>query len=202
MTSVLNLTELGSHIINGQEIGSRAVDHGQPVESINPFSGETVWIGQSATSETLDAAIAAARAAFPAWARLGFERRHELLSRFVQLVQEQSEALTRLIATEAGKPLWRTADEAVQEALRTLRSAGEEPTESVAMELEKAFGAPHRGAERLELLAQRLVERRAGIARGEGVRIYREPAPPKPRRRHLKISRPPGAVEPVIRFDK
>jgi succinylglutamic semialdehyde dehydrogenase len=111
MTTVTNLIELGSHIINGQEIESDKDSDVDRVESINPFSGETLWVGEAATSETVDAAVAAARAAFPAWARMTFSDRHQLVSRFVALVKEESEALTRLIAAEAGKPLWESKTE-------------------------------------------------------------------------------------------
>ena len=109
MTSLSTLPDFGSHIIDGNEL--RPSFGAERVESLNPFSGETLWCGDAASRETVDRAITAARAAFSAWSRLGFERRHELLSRFVQLVQEQADALTRLIASEAGKPLWESKAE-------------------------------------------------------------------------------------------
>lgn len=112
MKSFLNLNELGSHIINGKELGPTRAPESHQVESLNPFSGESLWVGESATPETVDTAICAARAAFPAWARLDISRRHSLLSQFVALVQEKAEELTQLIATEAGKPLWESKVEA------------------------------------------------------------------------------------------
>jgi succinylglutamic semialdehyde dehydrogenase len=56
--------------------------------------------------------VHAARNAFPSWARLEFAERENYLSRFVKLVQEHLPALTELIATEAGKPLWESKVEA------------------------------------------------------------------------------------------
>ncbi|HEY5214952.1 MAG TPA: succinylglutamate-semialdehyde dehydrogenase [Acidobacteriaceae bacterium] len=106
MTDSLDISNFPCHIINGQEIKSQSIAEPNRVESINPFSGELLWLGEAASSATVDAAVAAARAAFPAWARLGFSERHALLTRFVELVKEEAETLTRLIATEAGKPLW------------------------------------------------------------------------------------------------
>jgi succinylglutamic semialdehyde dehydrogenase len=112
MTNIFNIADLGSYIINGQEIKPTVSGTIERVESINPFSGEVLWAGKAADTETVDAAVAAARAAFPGWARLEFSERHTFLSRFVELVQEHSDALTRLIATEAGKPLWESKTEA------------------------------------------------------------------------------------------
>ena len=112
MTQLFNLTNLGSFIINGQEIRSTSIPAPERVESINPFSGELLWVGESATTQTVNEAVAAARKAFPAWARLSVSQREQFLSRFVALVQEHAEPLTRLIATEAGKPLWESKTEA------------------------------------------------------------------------------------------
>jgi len=111
MTTVSDLNQLGSHIIAGAEVGSDAAGT-TDIESINPYSGERLWVGESASRSVVDRAVAAARAAFPAWAALEFSERYGLLTRFVELVQQQSEGLTRLIAAEAGKPLWESKAEA------------------------------------------------------------------------------------------
>ena len=111
MKNIFDLANLGSYIINGQEIKPAVIGTIDRVESINPFSGEVLWTGKAADAEIVNAAVAAARAAFSGWAKLEFSERHKLLSRFVELVQEHSEALTRLIATEAGKPLWESKTE-------------------------------------------------------------------------------------------
>ena len=112
MKNLFDVASLGSHIVNGEEIRSAPGCQTDRIESINPFTGDLLWIGGAATSETVDSAIAAARAALPAWAKLDFSERHRFLSRFVELVQEHSESLTHLIATEAGKPLWESKMEA------------------------------------------------------------------------------------------
>jgi succinylglutamic semialdehyde dehydrogenase len=111
MTHTFDTAAFPSHIIDGQEIMfDRGVESHQ-VQSINPFSGELLWVGESASSDTVDAAVASARAAFPKWARLDFSERHELLTRFVELVKQEAETLTLLIAMEAGKPLWESKAE-------------------------------------------------------------------------------------------
>ena len=49
-------------------------------------------------------AMAAARAAFPAWAALGFAERGRLLLRLRTAILEDGDALAALIAREQGKP--------------------------------------------------------------------------------------------------
>jgi succinylglutamic semialdehyde dehydrogenase len=112
MNNIFNLVSLGSHIIDGKEIKSNSNHETGRIESINPYSGEILWVGEAATAKTVDAAVAAARSAFPAWAKLDFGERHKILSKFVELVQNNMEALSGLIAAEAGKPLWESKIEA------------------------------------------------------------------------------------------
>jgi succinylglutamic semialdehyde dehydrogenase len=101
-----------AHIVGGREINSVAAGSRERVTSINPFSGDTLWEADAADSVVVDAAISAARAAFPSWASLDFSERETLLSKFVELVRENIGMLTDLIATEAGKPLWESKIEA------------------------------------------------------------------------------------------
>lgn len=95
-----------------------------------------------------------------------------------------------------------TADAAVQEVLKTLRTAGEGIDDTVVLQVENAFGAPHRGRDRLERLAERHLEDRASRGYGATGSGYLEAEPKRSVRRRLTISRPPGSAEPVIRFDR
>jgi hypothetical protein len=96
-----------------------------------------------------------------------------------------------------------TTDAAVQEVLKTLRTAGETIDDTVLLQVEDAFGAPHRGRDRLERLAERHFGDRAS-PRGYGATGSGnlEAEPKRPVRRRLTISRPPGSAEPVTRFDR
>ena len=51
-------------------IGGKAVDAGKTFAVVNPASGEPFAHEQDAGPEQVDAAVAAARAAFPAWSAL------------------------------------------------------------------------------------------------------------------------------------
>jgi succinylglutamic semialdehyde dehydrogenase len=77
-----------------------------PLISYNPATGEEFWRGDAADGAAVDAAMRAARAAFPAWEAAGFAARKDCAERFRAQVEERKEALAELIARETGKPLW------------------------------------------------------------------------------------------------
>ncbi|GAA1632108.1 aldehyde dehydrogenase family protein [Georgenia ruanii] len=74
-------------------------------EILDPATGEVVGRAPEHTAADLDAAVAAARAAQPAWAALGHERRAEYLTRAADAVEASAEALAELLSREQGKPL-------------------------------------------------------------------------------------------------
>jgi succinylglutamic semialdehyde dehydrogenase len=60
----------------------------------------------------IDAAVARARAAQPAWRDAGLEARAKVLRRFAELGRARADELARLIAREVGKALWDARAEA------------------------------------------------------------------------------------------
>jgi succinylglutamic semialdehyde dehydrogenase len=76
--------------------------------SYEPASGEELWRGPYGDVE---AAVSAARRAWPAWAAQPLSNRIEALRGFSNEVRRQSESLAELIAREAGKPLWEARTE-------------------------------------------------------------------------------------------
>src|SRR5690606_20265642 len=64
-----------------------------------------------ASAQDVDAAIEAARAAFPEWRRRGLEQRRKIVERFAEELEANREELSRLIGKEAGKPLWESRSE-------------------------------------------------------------------------------------------
>jgi len=60
----------------------------------------------------IEAAVARARAAFPAWRDAGLEARTRVLRRFAELAAERAPQLAQLIAREVGKALWDARGEA------------------------------------------------------------------------------------------
>jgi len=85
--------------------------HGLSFERHNPSNGSLLWQGHSADVADVDAAFAAARAAFESWADLPFEERASLMRRFAAQLNDHKEPLARVIAREVGKPLWEARTE-------------------------------------------------------------------------------------------
>ncbi|MBN8293436.1 aldehyde dehydrogenase family protein [Rhodobacter sp. NTK016B] len=86
--------------INGEQAAAETT-----FEVRNPSTGELVGHAPNATEETLNAAVAAAKAAFPNWAATPDEERQSLCRRIVEVLGENSEELAELITREQGKPL-------------------------------------------------------------------------------------------------
>lgn len=84
---------------------------GEAFESLNPVSQAVIWQGQGATAEQVEAAVQAARQAFPAWGRRPLEERIAVLERFAACLKDKADLLARAIGEETGKPLWEAATE-------------------------------------------------------------------------------------------
>jgi len=83
----------------------RAGSAGQVMHSINPADGKAWATFDCASSEDVDAAVAAARAALddPAWRDLSATQRGKLLYRLADLVELNAEQLGRTETTDSGK---------------------------------------------------------------------------------------------------
>ncbi len=71
----------------------------------NPATGEQSAEVDFASVEEVDAAVAAAKQAFPAWRALSLSRRSELMFRIRQLVDAHREEIARFLTAEHGKVL-------------------------------------------------------------------------------------------------
>ena len=91
-----------SLFIDGQWVSGQ----GPVFRSLNPGEGTPIWEGQSASTSQVDAALQAARRAFPQWAAAGLEARAEKIRTFGALLDSHREPLAETIALETGKPLW------------------------------------------------------------------------------------------------
>ena len=76
--------------------------------SHDPATGEEIWSGAIGDAA---AEVAAARAAWPAWAAHSLSFRIETLRRFANVVRAKEEEFARLISSETGKPLWEAKTE-------------------------------------------------------------------------------------------
>jgi len=89
-------------LINGELVDSvsRATD-----EVRDPATGEIVDSIPRGTAEDVQQAVAAAKAAFPAWADTPFAKRAEILFKLVHLIHEREKDLATLLTREQGKPV-------------------------------------------------------------------------------------------------
>ena len=96
-----------SNFIAGQWLAGS----GQELVTVDPSSGRNTWASQESTSDDVERAVQAARAAFDAWALSPLEGRIAICTRFRDLLKENAEALAQTIAEEVGKPLWEARTE-------------------------------------------------------------------------------------------
>ena len=92
------MTTLG-HLING-EISTEAA-RTQPV--FNPSTGEVANQVALASKETVEQAIAAAQAAYPAWRETPPIKRARIMFRFKELLEQNADRICELIGQEHGK---------------------------------------------------------------------------------------------------
>ncbi|EKT4468905.1 succinylglutamate-semialdehyde dehydrogenase [Pseudomonas putida] len=96
-----------THYIAGQWQAGQ----GQALQSLNPVTQAVVWEGQGADEAQVQAAVQAARQAFPAWAQLSLDARISVLEAFADQLKANADALAHCIGEETGKPLWESATE-------------------------------------------------------------------------------------------
>ncbi len=132
--------------INGNFIESKTEKY-MPV--YNPSTGEVIAQTPCCTVEEVEAAIAAAKAAFPQWSDTPVQKRVEVLYRFRDLLVENMDDLTYTLARENGKN-W---DEAKGDILKV-----KEP-------VEVACGAP------TIMMGESLMN----VTKGFDTTLYREP---------------------------
>jgi len=89
----------------GLLIDGRLVAGASTMPVINPASEEVIAQCPRADSNQLNQAVAAAKAAFPAWAKLGYPERRKALLAFADAVESSAAELARLLTAEQGKPL-------------------------------------------------------------------------------------------------
>ena len=96
----LGLADTVSHWIGGRLAPAGG---GRTADVYNPATGAVARQVALATAADVDAAVASAKAAFPAWADTPPLRRARVMNRFLALMNEQRDALAALITGEHGK---------------------------------------------------------------------------------------------------
>ncbi|MFH9396516.1 gamma-aminobutyraldehyde dehydrogenase [Streptomyces sp. NPDC017556] len=90
-----------------QYIGGRLLPgtSGSHHEVVNPATGETVLRYELAGADDVDAAVAAARAAFPGWSGATPGERSEAMHRFAAVLAEQADDFAYAESLQCGKPI-------------------------------------------------------------------------------------------------
>jgi len=91
------------HFIDGERVASRDV-----FETLNPATGEVLAEVASGGEAEVAAAVAAAKAAFPAWAAKPTAERARLMRRLGELIAKDVPALAKLETEDTGQPIYQT----------------------------------------------------------------------------------------------
>ena len=85
-------------------IGGKSVTTASTLPVFNPATGEAFAQAPAAGQAELDAAVAAARAAFPGWRAVGYAARREALVALADRIEAESATLGALFTQEQGRP--------------------------------------------------------------------------------------------------
>ena len=84
--------------------GELVAGEGQPEDILNPATGETIVTINEASKAQVDAAVAAAATAFPAWSRTTPAERSARLLKLADRIEAEAEAFAKLESRNCGKP--------------------------------------------------------------------------------------------------
>jgi len=95
----VDTAEIVGHFINNADVA----DDNRPEPVSNPATGEITKHVAMASRDTVESAIAAAAAAFPAWRNTPPAKRARIMFKFKQLLEEHAEEIAAAITDEHGK---------------------------------------------------------------------------------------------------
>ncbi|MGB5450027.1 MAG: CoA-acylating methylmalonate-semialdehyde dehydrogenase [Woeseiaceae bacterium] len=97
----IDVANVVGHFINGVDVA----DDNRPEAITNPATGKVTRHVAMASKQTVEKAIAAAEAAFPAWRNTPPAKRARIMFRFKQLLEEHADEIAAAITDEHGKVL-------------------------------------------------------------------------------------------------
>ena len=88
-------------------IGGEWVDgvKGQTIDVLNPYDASKITAIAEATAEDVDRAVAAAKAAFPAWAKMAAHDRGALMLKLADAIEARTDEFVALEALDTGHPV-------------------------------------------------------------------------------------------------
>lgn len=132
------MAEKLKYFCNGQYVESKTDIY---YDVFNPSTGEITGHAPCCTADEVNAAIAAAKAAYPGWSATPAIKRSQILFKVRELLIEHMEELTRLVAEENGK-VWAEAEGDVLKAKEGTELAIQVPTQMMGeslMDASKGF---------------------------------------------------------------
>jgi aminomuconate-semialdehyde/2-hydroxymuconate-6-semialdehyde dehydrogenase len=94
---------------------------GKFIESFNPSEGTAHLLVADSDQADIEAAVRAAKAAFPAWSALRAEERARFLYRIADLIDSRQAELARAESDDQGKPVWLAAEMDIPRAAANFR---------------------------------------------------------------------------------
>jgi aldehyde dehydrogenase (NAD+) len=107
------MSDMIKNFIGGQWVEAK---NGATFDSYNPATGALVGTAAESAAADVDAAVAAAKAAYPEWRLMPAPRRGEILFDVARLLEQRKEELSRLLTSEMGKVIAEARGD-VQEAI-------------------------------------------------------------------------------------
>ena len=108
----------GRHFIDGQSVASL---DGREFDIVNPATGAVHNRAARGSATDIDAAVVAARRAFPAWSRLAPRERLQVLMDFADRIEADAENLALMDTLDMGMPICNMIDVEVPEAASIFR---------------------------------------------------------------------------------
>lgn len=103
-------------------------------EVFNPATGDVVAQAPNASRDQVEAAIAAAKTAQPAWAALSWDERGAYIAAYADALDAHKEELITLLTTEQGKPRHSMATSEVEYAIFWVREVAKRRLENEVIE--------------------------------------------------------------------
>jgi len=92
-------------------INGKMFDNGEWLDVVNPANEEVIGQVPACSESDLNDAVAAARAAFPAWSKTPIDERRAAMQEIGNIIGEHKDELMRLLTSEQGKPHAQAASE-------------------------------------------------------------------------------------------
>ncbi|MCP4139142.1 MAG: aldehyde dehydrogenase family protein [Chloroflexi bacterium] len=109
----------------GHFIGGREVPAKESFEDLNPYTGDIFSLAARGDADDANAAVEAAREAFPIWSQLPPAEREKVMLNAADLLEENLELLREIIIDESGSTITKARGEVLYSASLMRAAAGE-----------------------------------------------------------------------------